>query len=71
MNTRFQIWDKHFDIARRLVKVIDSQDLKTPGQWVDWLHRVRRLPGSCRQWVWQKVNERLPAETIRYLQSWR
>jgi hypothetical protein len=71
MNTRFQFWDKHFDIARHLVKVIETSDLKTPGQWVDWLHRVRRLPRNCQLWVWRKVNECFPAETVRYLQSWR
>jgi len=70
MIARFQTWNQHFDIARRLVKVIESRDLKTPGQWVDWIHRVERLPAKCRQWVWRQMGDRLSPETVRYLQTW-
>lgn len=73
MIARPLIWTRDYDIAKKLIEAIKTQDLLTwtPGRWNDWLKRVQRLPVRCRQWIWRKAGENLPNEVIRYLQSWR
>lgn len=71
MIARSRPWNEPFDIARRLIDVIDSQNILswTKGQWEDWRHRLERLPANCRQWVWRQMGERFSPETVRYLQT--
>jgi hypothetical protein len=58
-------------IANNLVRVIETRRFTTAGYWVDWIQRVEHLPLRLQQCVWKRVTQILPADTVRYLKTWR
>jgi hypothetical protein len=56
--------------AARLVGLAGSGNLKTPGAWIGWGGRVRKLPYKARLWLWRKLKDMMSPESYRYLKEW-
>lgn len=56
--------------AGRLIEAAESGRLQTPGQWRDWMRRVKRQPARLQSWIWQKLQISLGDTAIDYLKRW-
>ena len=58
------------EVSDRILEMVASGELKTPGNWADMLHHLNRLPPRLRTYTWQKLALYLPPETVLYLKRW-
>ena len=52
------------------MRQVQAGKIQTPGQYVNLVSMVNALPDRLRMWTWEKLEQEMGNEPVKYLQQW-